>query len=342
MFDTRRRSIDLIAPAKINLALEVTSRRPDGYHNLVTIFQSLELHDTLSISLADSMRVSCEHPGITDRDNLAWTAADLLSERIGDSSLGAHIVVQKRIPISGGLGGGSSDAAAALVGLSHLWQRSNKNSSLKDEPIGGGPGEDQIFGSAEGNGKHLDDCPSSAGDLPQRQGIPDMDLAGLAYRLGADVAYFLLGGTVLGTGRGDVLRALRPLPRRGVVLIEPQIEIVDRKTPRMFRSLRAEDFGDGARTQAAVSEIESGRWPTEDLLINAFDRAADDVFSGLRAVRDTVENVTGLPVRLTGSGPTLFVLVDDPDQVAEQLRSAGLVATPTFASAQRAGIRPTA
>lgn len=111
------------APAKINLHLEVLGLRPDGFHELAMVMQSIDLADTLSFSVsADSqVSLSSDHPGLpTDGGNLIVRAAELLKARSGLMELGARIHLEKRIPVGAGLAGGSSDGAAALVGLNAL------------------------------------------------------------------------------------------------------------------------------------------------------------------------------------------------------------------------------
>lgn len=116
-------SLSLPAPAKLNLFLHVTGRRADGYHTLQTLFQFLTLADTLDFSCrADGqILLHSELAGVAMDDNLIIRAARLLQQHTG-TALGADIVLHKRLPMGGGLGGGSSDAATTLVGLNHLWQ----------------------------------------------------------------------------------------------------------------------------------------------------------------------------------------------------------------------------
>ncbi len=108
------------APAKINLTLEVLGRRPDGYHALRSVMQTLELHDTLELHPAPELGFDCDAPELTGEDNLVVRAARLLRAATGYAG-GAAIALRKRIPVQAGLGGGSSDAAAALAGLNRLW-----------------------------------------------------------------------------------------------------------------------------------------------------------------------------------------------------------------------------
>ena len=115
--------LSLPAPAKLNLFLHVTGRRPDGYHTLQTLFQFIDLCDTLHFECRADGRLQLYDalPGVSPEDNLVIRAARLLQQASG-CRLGADIHLDKRLPMGGGIGGGSSDAATTLVGLNHLWQ----------------------------------------------------------------------------------------------------------------------------------------------------------------------------------------------------------------------------
>ena len=107
--------------AKINRFLRVLGKREDGYHELCTVFQTVSLHDDLTFSEAGDLSLTCDDPKIpTGQENLIVEAANLLRAEFGITS-GANIHLEKRIPAPGGLGGGSSNAAAALIGLAKLW-----------------------------------------------------------------------------------------------------------------------------------------------------------------------------------------------------------------------------
>ena len=114
--------VELPAPAKLNLFLHVVGRRPDGYHELQTVFQLLDLMDRVRIARRDDalVRRTIAIPGVEEADDLVVRAARLLRGESGTEA-GADIAVEKRIPLGGGLGGGSSDAASTLVGLDRLW-----------------------------------------------------------------------------------------------------------------------------------------------------------------------------------------------------------------------------
>lgn len=116
-------TLTLPAVAKLNLFLHITGRRPDGYHNLQTLFQLLDVGDELSFSLRSDNQIllSCNNAELVNEQNLVLRAARLL-QQFSNSALGCDIYLNKRLPMGGGLGGGSSDAATTLLGLNKLWQ----------------------------------------------------------------------------------------------------------------------------------------------------------------------------------------------------------------------------
>ncbi|MFO1362895.1 MAG: 4-(cytidine 5'-diphospho)-2-C-methyl-D-erythritol kinase [Burkholderiales bacterium] len=111
------------APAKLNLLLHVLGRRADGYHLLQTVFRLIDLSDTLAFAPRDdgAIRLAAPLPGVPEEDDLTVRAARLLRDATGCTA-GATITVDKRIPLGGGLGGGSSDAATTLIALNELWE----------------------------------------------------------------------------------------------------------------------------------------------------------------------------------------------------------------------------
>ena len=179
--------MDLVLPsyAKINLDLRLLGVRPDGYHDLKTVFQSLALHDDVTFKRRKGpFVIECDDPRIpVDERNLVWRAAALLwrtaGKRRGDTPRDVLVKLRKRVPAAAGLGGGSSNAATALLGLSRVW----------DLDI----------------------------DVPT--------LSRLASGVGADVPFFLVGGTALGLGRGDDIYPLPDLPRTHVVIVRPKFGV---------------------------------------------------------------------------------------------------------------------
>jgi 4-diphosphocytidyl-2-C-methyl-D-erythritol kinase len=126
-----------LSPAKLNLSLEILGRRADGYHELATLFQTIGLADELYLAPADQLSFECDRADLGGDDNLAPRAARALREHLGTTA-GARLTLRKRIPVAAGLGGGSSDAAAAIRGLVRLW--------------GAEIGRDELIGLARGLG----------------------------------------------------------------------------------------------------------------------------------------------------------------------------------------------
>ena len=118
--------------AKINLALAVPGRRPDGYHNIETVFQTIDLSDELEFRPSAGISLYCDSlPDVSERDNIVYKAALLLTERIGERH-GVAITLRKKIPSGAGLGGGSGNAAAALLGLRRFWNSNISDADLYD------------------------------------------------------------------------------------------------------------------------------------------------------------------------------------------------------------------
>ena len=173
------RRLTRAAPAKINLGLQVTGRRTDGYHELVTVMQMLELADDVSVESAPTVSGRPSLPNLAPEDDLALRAAHLLRRTLGVAS-GARVSVEKRIPAAAGLGGGSSDAAAVLAALNQLWGTDVDHARLLQ--IAAELGSDVPFlvrggtALATGRGEHLQDLPPA----PMRHVVlarPDTPLA---------------------------------------------------------------------------------------------------------------------------------------------------------------------
>jgi 4-diphosphocytidyl-2-C-methyl-D-erythritol kinase len=174
----RRLRLVVRAHAKVNLDLRVLGSRADGYHELRTVFQSIELHDTLtSVARPGPFALKCRVTSVPlDDTNLVWRAGAALWEALGrpGDPRDTLVTIDKRIPMQAGLGGGSGDAAAALLALGRLWG-----------------------------------------------GAPVTLLREVAARIGADVPFFLSGGTALGLGRGEEIYPLVDLPPHSIVLVRP-------------------------------------------------------------------------------------------------------------------------
>lgn len=194
------RAITIPAFAKVNLRLHIVGKRPDGYHELRTIFQTISLHDRLTLALTrgPNIELECTDPALpTDRGNLVWRALDALRHEL-KLKAGIHARLEKWIPAGRGLGGGSSDAAAALIGLLRLAK-----------------GAGLTAGATSARARH-DKAGWMAGVLPRER------LLEIAASLGADVPFFLLGGRALGVGRGDEIYPLEDTPPQTVLVVSPQ------------------------------------------------------------------------------------------------------------------------
>lgn len=158
--------LTLKAYAKVNLVLEVLGKREDGYHEIVSVMQTIGLHDVLTLEADDEISFSCSVAGLQTDDNLVLRAVHALRQATG-VKMGARITLEKEIPAAAGLGGGSSDAAAALKGLNRLWGLGLATEKLAE--IGAGIGSDVpyfLYGGtclAEGRGEKVTHLPEVTG-----------------------------------------------------------------------------------------------------------------------------------------------------------------------------------
>lgn len=258
--------INVLAPAKINLSLRVLNKREDGYHNIETVFQSISLYDKITITSADKIVVLPEK--IAQTENIIKRVALLLLEWTGKKK-GAKITLEKNIPIGGGLGGGSSDAAAVLSGLNSFW------------------------------------------DL----GVSDKDIFGLAERLGADVPYFLMKGTVLGEGIGARLTKLKPIPPCYFLLAYPKISI---STKEVYESFNGSN--EGYETREMLEAIErSDLFGIANALHNDLERVVFGKYPQLLEIKKKLISECVLNSALTGSGSVIFGIVEEKKE-AERIQ----------------------
>jgi len=255
--------------AKVNLGLEVLGLRADGTHELRTLFQAIDLRD--EIELRPSVRtgevtVACDHPDVPlDEGNLALRAV-LELRRYAGLSHGVALHIHKRIPVAGGLGGGSSNAAAVLLALDRAWH-------LKLGPTG---------------------------------------LLPLARRLGADVPFFLTGGTALGIGRGDEVYPLWRQLRGHLVLVDPGQPV---STAAVFRRLdQSLTPRENSNTIYRFVSRDLEGQAAYRLLTNDLEQAAlqevPDLAVKLTQVRDVLVRRGARLAALSGSGSTYFGLFD--------------------------------
>jgi len=145
-------SVTVRVPGKVNLYLAVGDRREDGYHELTTVFQAISLLDEVTVRNADVLSLELVGEGAdmlpTDERNLAWQAAELMAEHVGRAP-DVSILIDKSIPVAGGMAGGSADAAAVLVAMNSLWELNVPRRDLRTlaEPLTG----EQLCRSDEGS-----------------------------------------------------------------------------------------------------------------------------------------------------------------------------------------------
>ena len=256
--------LTLKAPAKINLTLEVLRKLPDGFHEIRSILQTIDLYDTLYIQAGRGISFQCDMQGWSAEKSLVSKTVALLQE-VTDCKQGAEIKIEKRIPLMSGLGGDSSDAAALLRGLNDLWGL----------------------------------------------GLTDVKLAGLAAKLGSDVAFFLHGGTALATGKGEKITPLPPIAPMWLVLVTPELPVETGKTGRMYASLKPAHFTDGDITANMVDALRQGKPFKPAMLFNTFENIAFADFNIRRIYIEHLMKMGALSVHLAGSGPALFTIFQD-------------------------------
>jgi len=286
--------IHVRAPGKINVFFEVGDVQDDGYHDVASAYQAVSLYedvwaertDDFSISISGTVDVS-EVPA--DDRNLALRAARLVAQRAGYEG-GVHLDIVKHVPVAGGMGGGSADAAAALVACDLLW----------GTDLGG------------------------------------QELQRLAARLGADVPFSLLGGTAIGTGRGDQLSPALAKGRFDWIIVTSDGDGLS--TPVVYQHL------DVLRAERAVDIAPRRRVPVVDAGVlhalragdaaalaehvrNDLQAAALSLRADLRQALEIGEQAGALAGLVSGSGPTLAFLAAGPEPALElqvTLASAGL------------------
>lgn len=271
--------ITLLAPAKVNLFLAVGERRPDGYHDVVTILQTLDerVADTVAIERADALTVTCEPPiGIPAEENLAFRALDGLSALAGREPALA-VTISKRVPAAGGLGGASADAAAVLVGACRLW--------------------------------------GLAADSPE--------VTALAASLGADVPFFIAGGTALYSGRGDALVRRLDTPALDLVVVNPGVPV---STPAAYATFDRLLRPTAPKVDGMLRALESHDVAAiASRLFNNLAEAACDLAPEVTAALSFVSQSEGvLGAIVSGSGSSVFGVCEDARTAERVAHDAGM------------------
>jgi len=237
--------------AKINLGLYIGAPRPDGFHSLATLYQTIELHDLVTVKAhpapATSITLTSNDPRVpTDNRNTAWRMAALEIEALGTPAI-VSIHIEKRLPIQGGLGAGSANAVAALVGLeTELGIEASALSHFGVLELSGGTPSGPVA-SPEGMEEVLIQIGTEPGGrLSARQ-------LGLAEEVGSDVPLFLVGGAVLGRDRGQNVFPLPDFEPIWCVVAMPAIGV---STPQAFRDWDALCAIEGLTADASGDRLE--------------------------------------------------------------------------------------
>ncbi|HXT89828.1 MAG TPA: 4-(cytidine 5'-diphospho)-2-C-methyl-D-erythritol kinase [Trebonia sp.] len=304
-------SVSVRVPAKINLQLAVGPLRPDGYHDLVTLFHALSLFDEVTVTSAeiDSVRVTGEGAALVpeDGDNLALRAVRALRKALAQrsgatgggagsgalASSGVAVTIDKRIPVAGGMAGGSADAAAAIVACNELWDA----------------------------------------------GLSQQELCAVGGEVGSDVAFAVVGGTAIGRGRGEQLTSAESAASATyhwvVALADGHLP-----TPRVYGELDRQR-GDREVAEPELSAELMAALSAGDLvrlgaaLSNDLQEPALTLFPALRKTLDAGREAGALGALVSGSGPTCFFLAGSAAEattLAVALSSAGVCRSVTTAT----------
>ena len=277
------------ANAKINLTLDILGKRPDGYHEVAMVMQTVGLHDTLTLEKREQgISLNINVPWLkADEKNLAWRAAALVQVEFGLTG-GVHIELTKRIPVAAGLAGGSADAAAVLKGMSELYGLN----------------------------------------------LSDNKLCELGAKLGSDIPFCLLGGTMLATGRGEVLKRLPDMPETWVVLAKPRISVSTAWAYQNYDEQGAERHPDNEAIKQAIDR--GNRKAVAGLLCNVLESVTIKKYDVIADYKQMMLEHGAMASMMSGSGPTVFGLASSREQaeaIADVLRqrtNADVFVTRTF------------
>lgn len=260
--------IRLKARAKINLALDVLGTRPNGYHDVRMIMQSIGIYDSVDM-------FKTKEPGIkldsnlkfltTGENNLAYRAAKLLMDEF-QITTGIKIYLYKYIPLSAGLAGGSTDAAAVLYGVNRLF----------------------------------------------KLGLSEAELRERGARLGADVPFCLMRGTVLAEGIGEILTPLKPCPACPVIIAKPAVSV---STKMVYEALDQTWVVEHPDIDGMLKDIDAGDLKgIVSRMGNVLENVTIPIHPVIQEIKDHLTAHGAMGAMMSGSGPTVFGLFSDAEQ----------------------------
>ena len=253
-------------PAKVNLCLDITAKRPDGYHELCMIMQEIPLYDDITVENADEITVSCNLPYIPcNETNLAHKAAVAFFEYTKIPG-GAKIFLQKNIPSGAGLGGGSSNAAGVITALNEIYEA----------------------------------------------GLSTSECMEIGTKIGADVPYFMLGGTCLAEGIGEKLTMLMSNFSCRIVLAKPPFSV---STKWAYQNFDINSVTHRPDTKAMISALRcNDLQAVADNMINVLELPVISQYLSIEKYKKTMLNHGAINSIMTGSGSAVFGLFDDEER----------------------------
>ena len=257
--------IKLKALGKINLGLDVLGRRPNGYHDVRMVMQTVYLYDQILLEKTDKEGISLKTNLFylpVNENNLAYRAAKMLIDEFTIKE-GVHISLEKHIPVAEGMAGGSSNAAAVLYGMNRLFQL----------------------------------------------GLTDQELMERGVKLGADVPYCIMRGTVLAEGIGEELTPLPAMPKCHVLLAKPPISV---STQKVYEKLDAQEVTEHPDIDGILLGLQTGDLKKiTSSMGNVLENVTITEYPQIERIKDVMKEEGALNAMMSGSGPTVFGIYDD-------------------------------
>lgn len=257
--------IKLKALGKINLGLDVLRRRPNGYHDVRMVMQTVYLYDQILLEKTDKEGISLKTNLFylpVNENNLAYRAAKMLIDEFTIKE-GVHISLEKHIPVAAGMAGGSSNAAAVLYGMNRLFQL----------------------------------------------GLTDQELMERGVKLGADVPYCIMRGTVLAEGIGEELTPLPAMPKCHVLLAKPPVSV---STQKVYEKLDAQEVTKHPDIDGILLGLQTGDLKKiTSSMGNVLENVTITEYPQIERIKDVMKEEGALNAMMSGSGPTVFGIYDD-------------------------------